>query len=117
MAAKIKNPLDLLQNVFTSGKSSTFTASGAHLLDGVEPMAVTSSNATWDITDHSVSDDYTLSITATPTVTSAGPSGNLTIIINKDTPDQSSGTANGITYNAAKAVKRRPRKKATRRYR
>jgi hypothetical protein len=101
MPGKIANPPTLSQTTFTSGTQAKFTASGANLTLGVGTVVITSSNATWSPPTATPQSDILLCLTSTPTVNAMGPTGDLTITINKNTANQSSGTATGITYNAA----------------
>jgi hypothetical protein len=96
--AKIDNPPTLSQTIFASGIMAAFTASGTRLLQGIGVVEITSSNVTWKTINYSIIDDYTLNLNAIPTGTCLGPTGDITITINKGSPNQSSGTANGITY-------------------
>jgi hypothetical protein len=107
----LNNPLQSSTSTFSLGVQSTFQVTGSNFTSSNVTSVIPSSTTTgisWTFptNNFTVVDANTISLLGTPNQSPGppgGPTGDLTVTINKGQPNQSSASANNISYNAARA--------------
>jgi hypothetical protein len=104
----LNNPLQPSTSSFTLGQANQFSVSGTNLSStNISNVVIssTTSGISWVTNNFSVTPPATLNLSGTPSQSPLPPGsiGNLTVTINKNTPNENSAGVGNISYNAVAA--------------